>query len=407
VIPRWLVAMAMPLVVAVAFWLVLPAQYRVAESTDYESFYRPVAMQLLAGNGLVTENGAPAVRYPPGYPVLVAAALGIGDLIGLPEATSLDMLMFACIAVSSLFLYLIARDMWGGWLALLPSAAWSTYPLALWLTKQPNSEVPFTMVLFASVFVMWRLLRGAKPNLWLATAAGALAGAAMLIRPIAILLPFVFAILVWRLGGVWERRQRLLTIAKIVAMSLVIVAPWEIHASHAEGKLVVLSTGGVPSMRDGLTFGVNADKSYRQGIYVPDAIRTVMISFYSEYDSLNSYGAIAHAGLRELGAHPVGVAGLIGMKLLRAWYGTDSQRLDKYIALLQLVYLFVLARAARIAWKAGGERRRLVVLVLVTVAYFWLMSALALPLVRYMVPAIGLAFLWVPVLWEKGEQRRA
>jgi hypothetical protein len=101
------------------------------------------------------------------------------------------------------------------------------------------------------------------------------------------------------------------------------------------------------------------------------------------------------------------VAGLIGMKLLRAWYGTDSQRLDKYIALLQLVYLFVLARAARIAWKAGGERRRLVGLVIVVVAYFWLMSALALPLVSNLVPAIGLAFLWVPVLWEKGEQRRA
>ncbi len=226
-------------------------------------------------------------------------------------------------------------------------------------------------------------------------------------RPIAILLPFVFAVLVWRLGSVWERRARVLTIVKIVAMSLVVIAPWEIHASRAEGKLVVLSSGGVPSMRDGLTFGVNADKSYRQGIYVPDAIRTVMISFYAEYDSLNSYGAIARAGVRELGAHPVGMVGLIGMKLLRAWYGTDSQRLDEYIALLQLVYLFVLARAARVAWKAGGERRRLVALVAVIVAYFWLMSAVALPLVRYLVPALGLAFLWVPVLWEKGEQRRA
>jgi hypothetical protein len=195
-------------------------------------------------------------------------------------------------------------------------------------------------------------------------------------------------------------------VVKVVAMCLVVILPWEIHASRAEGRLVVLSTGGVPSMRDGLTFGVNADKTYRQGIYVPDAIRTVMISFYEEYDSLNSYGAIAHAGMRELGAHPVGVVGLAGMKFLRAWYGTDSQRLDKYIALLQLVYLFVLVRAGRMAWKAGGERRRLVVLVTVLVAYFWLMSALALPLVRYMVPAIGLAFLWVPVLWEKGEQRR-
>ncbi len=174
--PRWLIAALLPVAAAVAFWMVLPAQYRVAESTDYESFYRPVAVQLLAGHGIVTESGAPALRYPPGYPVLVAAALGAGNIIGLPESTSLDLLTFVSIAVSSLFLYLIARDLWGGWLALLPSAAWSTYPLALWFTKQPNSEVPFTMVLFASAFVMWRLLRGAKPDLWLAAGAGALAG---------------------------------------------------------------------------------------------------------------------------------------------------------------------------------------------------------------------------------------
>ena len=94
------------------------------------------------------------------------------------------------------------------------------------------------------------------------------------------------------------------------------------------------------------------------------------------------------------------------MKLLRAWYGTDSQRLDKYIALLQLVYLFVLARAARIAWKAGGERRRLVMLVSLLLGFFWLLSAIALPLVRYLVPAIGLGFLCVPVLAEKEKATR-
>ncbi len=405
-IPRWLVALALPVLAAVAFWIVLPAQYRVAESTDYEGFYRPVAMQVLQGNGLVTENGAPALRYPPGYPLLVAAALGVGNAVGLPESTSLDLLTFVCIALSSLFLYLIARDMWGGWMALLPSVAWSTYPLALWLTKQPNSEVPFTAVLFAGVLVMWRLLRGAKPDLGLAAAAGALAGAAMLVRPIAILLPMAFCVLVWRLGGVWGRRGRVLAGAAIIVLSVAVVLPWEVHASHAAGRFVMLSTGGVPSMRDGLTFGVNADKGYRHGIYVPDAIRTVMINFYAKYDSLDSFGAIAREGVRELSAHPVGMAGLMGMKLLRAWYGTDSQRLDLYIALLQVVYLALLARAARVAWKTGGERRRLVVLAAPLIAYFWLMSALALPLVRYMVPAIGLGFLWLPVLTEKEETRR-
>jgi 4-amino-4-deoxy-L-arabinose transferase-like glycosyltransferase len=260
--------------------------------------------------------------------------------------------------------------------------------------------------MFGAVLVLWKLLRGARPSVVLACTAGFLAAAAMLFRPIAILLPLVFAIVVFLLGSSWPHRTRTAVAALILASAAVAVMPWEIHASRAAGRFVLVSSVGPSAMRDGLTFGVNAEKDYRQRLYVPDAIRTVMIDFYAEYDSLNSFGTIARAGVRELGAHPVGVVGLMGMKLLRAWYGTDSQRLDRYIALLQLVYLLVLVRGGWVAWKAGGERRRLVVVVMVVVAYFWLMSALALPLVRYMVPAIGLGFLLVPVLAEKGETRR-
>jgi hypothetical protein len=406
-VPRWAIALAIPVVATLAFWLVLPPAYRVAESSDFETFYRPVAEQIRAGHGIVLPNGAPALRYPPGYPMIIAATLGVSDALKITETAALDILTLLCVAVSSLLLHLMAREAYDGWLDLAPSAAWSTYPLALWLTKQPNSEVPFTVLLFGTVYVVWLLTRRSTPHLGLAAGAGVLCGAAMLVRPIAILLPAVFAAVVWLLGFEWPRGARALAAAAIIGASALVVAPWEIHAGRAEGRFVPLSTGGEATMRDGLTFGVNTNKSYRQGIWVPDAVRTVMIRFYAQYDSLTSFRAIVRATGKELADHPVGVAGLVGMKMTRAWFGTDSQRMERYILLIQAVYLTLLGWGAWVAWRKGGDKRRLAIIVLGVLATCWAMSVLTLPLVRYMVPAIGLMFVLLPAVFGARERARA
>ena len=283
---RTLIALVLPVVCTGAFWLVLPAAYRASESSDFSSFYEPVAVRLLAGQGITTESGAVAMRYPPGFPIVLAAAIGTGRALGLSEEHALDVLALACVAISSLLLHLIAREIWSGWAALVPSAAWSTYPLVLWLTKQPNSELVFTPLLFACAFVLWKLTRDVRPRAGMVLAMGACAGAAMLVRPIALFLPLVCGALVLVLAKEWSVRARAVTAASVLAVALLVVLPWELRASSAAGHFVMLSDGGVPAMRDGLTFAVNTKKDYRGGIRVPDAVRTVMVSFYAQYDQL-------------------------------------------------------------------------------------------------------------------------
>jgi 4-amino-4-deoxy-L-arabinose transferase-like glycosyltransferase len=396
-----ILALVLPVVCTLVFWMVLPPAYRVSESSDFSGFYEPVAKRVLAGDGVTVESGAVAMRYPPGYPLVLAAAIGAGSVVGLSEERALDLLALACVAVSSLLLHLIARDVWTGWSALAPSVAWSTYPLALWLTKQPNSELVFTPLLFACAYALWKLTRRARPHVGLAIATGAFAGAAMLVRPIAVFLPLLGAGLVLALAKEWPVRSRAITGVSVLAIALLVTAPWEVHASRAAGHFVLLSDGGVPTMRDGLTFGVNAAKEYRSGIRLPDAVRTVMISFYAQYDSLRSYGAIARALTAEAARHPVGMVELFALKLVRAWYGTDSQRMESAILIIQLAYVGVLGWACYVAWRAGGERRRLVIIVTSITVLFWCMSVLALPLVRYMMPAIGLSFALLPAAREK------
>jgi 4-amino-4-deoxy-L-arabinose transferase-like glycosyltransferase len=392
-------ALALPVACTVAFWMVLPPAYRVSESTDFSGFYEPVAKRILEGQGITTESGAVAMRYPPGYPLVLAMSIGAGGAIGLSEAHSLDLLALACVAISSLLLYLIARDLWTGWMALLPSAAFSTYPLALWLTKQPNSELVFTPILFACIYALWKLTRRVRPSIGLIVAVGVLSAVAMVVRPIALLLPLVCAALILVLALEWRLRTRAWVAAAVVGISGLTVLPWEVYASRAAGRFILMADLGVAALRSGLTFGV--DNKDRAGIYVPDGVRKVMISFSAQYDELDTFGDVAHAVWNETKRHPGGMMGLVAMKMLRAWYGTDSQRLDKYVALIQVAYVLVIVAAFTACWRAGAERKRLALIIGLELIYFWGMSAVGLPLARYMVPAIGLAFVLLPGVPER------
>ena len=102
---------------------------------------------------------------------------------------------------------------------------------------------------------VWRLTRIEKPRLALAILLGVLAGTAMLVPPIAIFVPLVLGGLVPLLAISWSRWERALVAVVIVATSVLVVEPWLRHAEPVDGRFMLLSTGGVPSIRDGLAFG--------------------------------------------------------------------------------------------------------------------------------------------------------
>lgn len=47
--------------IVLLFWLVLPDGWNERDAADYQSFYKPVALNLLAGKGLVTIDKSPSV----------------------------------------------------------------------------------------------------------------------------------------------------------------------------------------------------------------------------------------------------------------------------------------------------------------------------------------------------------
>jgi len=224
-------------------------------------------------------------------------------------------------------------------------------------------------------------------------ACGFLIGVAMLIRPIAIGLGAVLAVLV--LLGAPHRR----TVAAVILLAgnVVAIAPWEALVYGRTGSIVALSSASPASLRDGLTFAVRS-KGFREGVWVPERTREVMQDISDQYPALVSARAVGRVLAYEFAEHPVGVLQLAALKVARSWYGTDSQRQDTMILGLQALYLAVISAASAIGWRSGGVARRAIVAAWTIAAYFWAMSIASTSLVRYMVPAMSLLFVIVPAV---------
>jgi 4-amino-4-deoxy-L-arabinose transferase-like glycosyltransferase len=375
------------------------ADYRLTAGTDFAAFYEPVARNLVDGRGLVDLKGHPAVRYPPGYPFIVAAVLVTARTGLVSENVAFAAVAVGAMAVSCALLWWMARTIWPARLAWLAPALWMTYPLVLWLTLQQSTEVPFTAVFYGSLALFWRATLDTRPRPGKYFVSGLLLGAAMLIRPIAIGAWVVFVIAAWLMHRTAARRVRLLVAGALIAGVAVTVVPWEVWMWRQTGRIIALSDGGASSLRDGLTFALN-QKRFRQGVKVPDDVEALMHRLQDKYDTLTSVGATAGVLWAEFTDRPDTVIKLFAVKALRSWFGTDSHRLERETGAVQAVYLLLALAGGWLCWRAGGRTRRLMWLVAGLVLYFWVMTISVLSIVRYMAPVMGLLFLLTPPLLQ-------
>lgn len=386
----------LPLLVTSLFWRILPEGARANESADFHSYYAPVARNLLANHGLLTREGKLAIEYPPGQVFALAATFATAHEFNISEEAALRLFELICVTWSCVAIALLARRVWGDRGAIIAAVAWCTYPLSLWLAKQPNSELLFMALLITSLALLIPASFDQRQGLHRWLGAGLAIGGAMLVRPIALFVPGILGIAVLVRARALPINRRILGCAVFAVGVATVVMPWEVWVYRQTGAVVPLSAGGASAMKDGFTFGVD-NRDYRQGIDVPEDVAAFMRPIRAQV--MRTSGDVFAAVMRQARAHPVAAVKLVGIKLARAWYATDSERMERYIIFIQLVYIVVLLEATRRAWKLGGERRELAITLWAIVCCFWAMNLLSLPIARYMTPAIGLLFLLVPSLW--------
>jgi len=197
-------------------------------------------------------------------------------------------------------------------------------------------------------------------------------------------------------------RRRLAGAGVLLAAVLAVVTPWEIWIYQQLGRMEPLSTGGLPSAIDGLTWARPLEA--RVPLHVPPDVASFIADLVRKDGNkeIRSTGQLAAWLADRAVQQPLTVVKVIAYKVVRSWYATDSHRRENLILLIQLPCLALAVVGCVRAWRRGGQQRELVILVLAVVLATWLMIVMVLSIVVYMVPVMGLLFLLVTAAFDRG-----
>lgn len=384
-------------IVTLVFWALLPSSLRQNDSTDYSFYYEPLARNILHGDGFVRQDGSLITSNPPGYPILLAGIFTVAQIAGLSEDFVHSVFVLLCMGLSSIFVFLLSEKFWGTRGAWLSALFFMTYPFALWLTKQPSTEIPFMAVFYAGFYLFWVALKRDRNRWLLLFFAGICMGLAMLVRGIAFGSGVLLCSLFLLLNRDTTLKMRLLLVLALFAGNTFAIFPWQAWLYGRTGQMILLGTNGASSIKDGLTFAVQS-KNYRAEIAIPADVTKLQEELVIETDSMRSLTKIFETLGRHFLEKPWSVLKLFLIKAGRSWFGTDSGRMEPMILAVQLFYAVVVLLATAAVWRLRHQYSDLLWFVWVPVFYFWLMTTLVLSILRYMTPTIGLVSLLIPGL---------
>ena len=130
-----LIVMIASAIVVVMFLSLAPDNLLNKRCGDCETYYVPIAKNLLAGQGLVTSNGRPALERPPGHALILATVIGIGRVFKLEQQKAVYIFNTLAISLSTVLLFSIARRYWGLMSSLIVAGLWGLNPFLLWFSN--------------------------------------------------------------------------------------------------------------------------------------------------------------------------------------------------------------------------------------------------------------------------------
>ena len=386
------------LVAHLLFLLLLPQPWRRNQSSDYIEYYEPVAQSLIAGEGFYLHS-KPALTYPPGIPMLYGSAFWAARKVDLSDANALRIVEGFLLMFSAVLVCFLAMRFFRWRVALLASALWSTYPFHLWLTKQPDPTSLFSVLLLTSVLLFFAWSSKTQNGIRYGVLLGLILGMTALIKPFSIGLPLAFVALAGLSPISGQRRSRIVFSTCLLITYAATIAPWEIWAWHVDGHWIPLCTNGPNALIDGLTFGTERGLPL---IALPEGARALVRDAATHYPQLKSTSSIAHFILTKVRQTPTAILELLLVKAARSWFGNESHTLERWIAIIQLLYAPLLLLGTRTVWKYGDARQKnFALLTIVITAYFWIMTTVgAEAILRYMVPVTCLLVVFVAVSLE-------
>ncbi len=367
-----------------------PVEHR-HPGTDYLTWYKPIADNILKGEG-ITVKGNYIFYIAPGFPVILSGVFAISQLTGIDELDLVVVLNIILTAVSSCFLFFIAKEIFNKKIALIASFLWMSYPFNLWFIKNPNTEAPFISLLFAGV--LFYILTLKRKKLRFAFLGGVILGLSSLIRCIGLFLPFLLALFIFFFLKAKIKRKLCFTLIFLIGALLPFLF-WEACIFSETGGFFPISAIGTGNFVQGITaLSALVENESEQAVPSNDLMSLIE---RTKTEDLSSEVKIIRFFSREIINRPIPVLKLIGLKLARSWYATSEQWWEGKILAVQLLYLITGFFGLLYGIKAAKNKIQGIILFLAIIFYFWGMTFLAVSILRYMIPAMGLVIIFSAV----------
>jgi 4-amino-4-deoxy-L-arabinose transferase-like glycosyltransferase len=252
--------------VAAALRVVWALQVREPSGPDLHDplLYLILGNQLAEGHGYTypTAGGGVTAYYPPGYPLLLGAAIWLVRLVA-ADASAFDVALWTNVVLSvalvGLFFALGRR------LGSTPVGLVAAAVAALWPNLVFHSGVVLTETLFLAVLVAMFLVALATPDVarrpgWRrVTTVGVLFGLSVLVRPVSLVIAPLFLVLWWGDGA----RRATQRTALALGVMVLVVLPWSILSTIRMESPVLLSL----NFGDNFCIGNNPDANGAYALY--------------------------------------------------------------------------------------------------------------------------------------------
>lgn len=334
-----------------------------------ETDYTAVARNVLAGRGYSNSHG-PTSQRTPGLPLLIGIVFEIfGDRV-----VPLRMTMCLIGAMIVPAIYLLGRALLGVRAGLLAALVGAVFPSWVYASGSVMTDVPASVLV---CIIAWLLIRTwQRDSLWLAAAAGLLAGFTTLVRPTAIV--FFGTGLVWLLISMKNWPRRLSAALVLVAAFGAIISPWSVRNYYAQGRLVLISSKGGGELW-------KSTNPYATGINSLDAFEDERIFFAESLPEIERSLIYKEAALKFMREHPRRVLELAGIKFVQFWkVWSPRVSLAPNLATLASfgpVLVLFLIGAVRYGWQRGPD-----MLLVLMIAGLTALHMLFTSTIRYRVP---------------------
>lgn len=386
---------------AVLFWVIpsgqieLSTYYGVGFADDYDD----LAISLVNGHGYrFSPDTAPTMMREPGYPVFLAAIFSVfGHNL---TAVRVANLMLA-LASALLLMHLARRVSGSPFVAAVAPLLFLAHPGVIVAESRGGVEILFILFLIAFMILYDAALRSGRT--WTYLAAGAVLGAAILIRSTPILFPlFLGAHAAFSGAGGGPRWGRIGRMALLGVAALLVMTPWIVRNYRLVGRLVPTATvqGVAAHAGQQICKNLSFDRSFQQLDTAAGLERARLAAsmgyrfrggyyqyFFSSRDEYAFNGQLLSRVIGEYRDRPLLLAKCASANLLfNFWFAGKNWSVTAFNVLVQLPYL-LLAAAGAYGLRKRGHLGRAVPIALLIV-YLAGVHAPILAQARYSVPAV-------------------